>query len=127
MSAGMKRWFKYVAGACALTLLGGITLVAYSSYPASGSAATGSRLDSMQQSPQWRGESFGNELARMDGSYWEMLKLQFAKTHSAPEQPIKVQPRKRSDFDEPPQTGLRVTWFGHSSFLVEIDARRILV
>lgn len=127
MSAGMKRWFKVVAAASAFLLLAGISFIAYSAYPASGTAATGSRLDRMQRSPQWHGETFGNELARVDGSYWEMLRLQFVKTHSFPDEPIKIQPRKRSDFDEPPQTGLRVTWFGHSSFLVEIDGRRILV
>ncbi|HEY4354320.1 MAG TPA: MBL fold metallo-hydrolase [Acidobacteriaceae bacterium] len=33
----------------------------------------------------------------------------------------------RSLYDAPPPTGLRVTWFGHSSLLVEIDGLRILI
>ncbi len=127
MSTAVKRWFKVVAGACALVLLLGVAIIAYSAYPASGTVAAGPRLERMQQSPQWNGESFDNELARVDGSFWEMLETQFGKTHSVPDEPIQIQPRQRTDFDQPPQTGLRVTWFGHSSFLVEIDGRRVLV
>jgi L-ascorbate metabolism protein UlaG (beta-lactamase superfamily) len=35
-----------------------------------------------------------------------------------------VDPRR---FETPPRTGLRVTWFGHSTLLVEVDGRRVLV
>jgi L-ascorbate metabolism protein UlaG (beta-lactamase superfamily) len=33
----------------------------------------------------------------------------------------------RRIFSTPPQSGLRVTWFGHSSLLVEIDGVRVLI
>jgi L-ascorbate metabolism protein UlaG (beta-lactamase superfamily) len=33
----------------------------------------------------------------------------------------------RSIYNEPPSSGLRVTWFGHSSSLIEIDGLRVLV
>jgi L-ascorbate metabolism protein UlaG (beta-lactamase superfamily) len=38
-----------------------------------------------------------------------------------------VQPRTKQDFDAPPNTGLRVTWLGHSTLLVELDHHRVLV
>ena len=33
----------------------------------------------------------------------------------------------RADFERPPETGLRATWIGHSSVLIEIDGARILL
>src|SRR5271170_5663853 len=30
-------------------------------------------------------------------------------------------------YEKPPESGLRITWFGHSSMLIEIDGLRILV
>src|SRR5262245_47931558 len=35
-----------------------------------------------------------------------------------------VDPRER--WSRPPDTGLRVTWLGHSTLLLEIDGRRVL-
>jgi L-ascorbate metabolism protein UlaG (beta-lactamase superfamily) len=40
--------------------------------------------------------------------------------------PIPVETRKRVDYDRPPESGLRVTWLGHSSVLLEIDGLRVL-
>ena len=44
-----------------------------------------------------------------------------------PVAPVNTMSRTGSDFDEPPSTGLRITWFGHSTFLVEIDGSRVLI
>jgi L-ascorbate metabolism protein UlaG (beta-lactamase superfamily) len=35
--------------------------------------------------------------------------------------------RTKHDFLTPPESGLRITWLGHSSTLVEIDGRRLLL
>jgi L-ascorbate metabolism protein UlaG (beta-lactamase superfamily) len=40
--------------------------------------------------------------------------------------PIPVEARVRRDYDLPPGSGLRVTWMGHSSVLLEIGGRRVL-
>ncbi len=37
-----------------------------------------------------------------------------------------METRKRVDYDTPPASGLRVTWMGHSSVLLEIDGLRVL-
>ena len=43
-----------------------------------------------------------------------------------PEKPLPIVARTASDFDVPPPSGLRITWLGHSTFIVEIDGARVL-
>ncbi len=43
-----------------------------------------------------------------------------------PRRPIPVDWRKRLDYDTPPASGLRATWMGHASVLIEIDGLRLL-
>ncbi|MEM7158231.1 MAG: MBL fold metallo-hydrolase [Myxococcota bacterium] len=43
-----------------------------------------------------------------------------------PEQPLPVVSRRGEEFAQPPASGLRATWLGHSSVLLEIDGKRVL-
>lgn len=45
----------------------------------------------------------------------------------SPKQPVPVDHQARRELDTPPATGLRVTWLGHSTVLVEIDGHRVLL
>ncbi len=47
--------------------------------------------------------------------------------HTRPSEPIPVVEGDGSAFAVAPESGLRVTWFGHSSTLLEIDGARVLV
>ncbi|MDE0883875.1 MAG: MBL fold metallo-hydrolase, partial [Myxococcota bacterium] len=47
--------------------------------------------------------------------------------NAIPDSAIPVVRRVASDFDVVPSSGLRITWLGHSSLLIEIDGRRVLV
>ncbi|MES2306071.1 MAG: MBL fold metallo-hydrolase [Gemmatimonadota bacterium] len=80
-------------------------------------------------SPQWRDGRFRPTLARKDGSMLTAaMKFFFGgNQHRSPDAPIPVVARKRGDFDMPPTTGLRVTWLGHSTLLLEIAGQRILI
>jgi L-ascorbate metabolism protein UlaG (beta-lactamase superfamily) len=40
---------------------------------------------------------------------------------------VPVEPRVNADFDSAPSTGLRITWVGHSTSIVEIDGMRVLI
>ena len=42
-----------------------------------------------------------------------------------PTGPLPVVTRTKSDFDQGPESGLRVTWLGHSTMLVEIDGKHL--
>ena len=43
-----------------------------------------------------------------------------------PTEPPPVVARRGADYDTPPASGLRVTWLGHSTSLIEIDGHRVL-
>ena len=86
------------------------------------------RLATIKQSPQWRNGKFNNELERHSESIWRMIGERFRSktTHRAPKSPVPKVSRSSEGFRELPASGLRVTWLGHSSVLVEIDDYRVL-
>jgi L-ascorbate metabolism protein UlaG (beta-lactamase superfamily) len=80
----------------------------------------------MERSPQWRDGHFHNPQP-LDNSVSLMLKgLVNASDHISPSAPIGAVPGDRSRFASTPATGLRVTWLGHSSLLIEMDGHRVL-
>jgi L-ascorbate metabolism protein UlaG (beta-lactamase superfamily) len=97
--------------------------------PAFGAPATGEALARIERSPQWKADEFVNRLPRIDGPQGRALR-EFAFGGSDFRQPasaIPVVPRVRADFTTPPASGLRVTWLGHSTLLLEIDGSRVLI
>lgn len=125
----MKR--NLIRGTLAVLVLGllaGLTVIGIAC-ETSGAAATGARLQRMEQSPQWKGEGFGNRNQRVDGSASEMAGEWFfgGSDHRMPESELPVQKRDGQMFNTPPATGLRVTWLGHSTLIVEIDGQRVLI
>ncbi|MDE1154487.1 MAG: MBL fold metallo-hydrolase [Acidobacteriaceae bacterium] len=59
---------------------------------------------------------------------WKLLPLYLNnREETVPRKPLGPFVTDVSRYAEPPQSGLRVTWFGHSAFLLEIDGARILV
>ncbi|AHG88362.1 hypothetical protein J421_0825 [Gemmatirosa kalamazoonensis] len=83
----------------------------------------------VERSPQWSDGRFRNTLRRVDGPWTRIMREFFfgGSAHRRPESPIPVEHRVRSDYDVPPASGLRVTWLGHSTTLIEIDGRRVLI
>ena len=83
----------------------------------------------LERSPQWRDGRFRNPTPRVDGPWRRMLwEFFFAgAAHRTPAAPLPIVPRRAADYAAPPASGLRVTWLGHSTFLLEIDGRRLLV
>jgi L-ascorbate metabolism protein UlaG (beta-lactamase superfamily) len=61
------------------------------------------------------------------GTWWEMIRHQvLGREERVPRQPPPVVPRSTADYATAPASGLRATWIGHASTLVEIDGHRIL-
>jgi L-ascorbate metabolism protein UlaG (beta-lactamase superfamily) len=123
-----KKALKIV-GVLALVLVVAFVAAMMSTGDAPGALATGARLERMQASPQWKGTVFGNELPRTDGPLGEMLHqwLFGGSDYRVPTTPIPITKPKPELFDRAPASGLRVTWLGHSTLLVEIDGRRVLI
>ena len=85
--------------------------------------------DARVRSPQWRDGRFRNRLPRHDGPLWRMLGEFFfgGSKHRTPSAPIPVERRAAADYAARPASGLRVTWLGHSTTLLEIEGARVLI
>ena len=80
----------------------------------------------MARSPQWKDGHFENPQPLWNDMWGGMAGVFRASPVSSPAEPVptvRVEPRL---FDTPPPTGLRVTWLGHSSFLIELEGHRVL-
>ena len=93
-----------------------------------GAAPRGERQRRVEASPQWDGRRFRNpEGARMSTGVkaaWDWLAG--GSPHRRPAAPVPIRTRAAADFARP-AAGLRVTWLGHGTSLVEIGGRRLLV
>ncbi|WP_374684258.1 MBL fold metallo-hydrolase [Streptomyces sp. ODS05-4] len=101
--------------------------------PASfGADAGGERWERILASPNFADGVFQNPLGarhRPTGSALTFARTYFDKESKASRAPvgsIPVHPTTLADLARPAAGGLRATWLGHSSVLVEIDGRRVL-
>jgi len=87
------------------------------------------RLERMRRSPQWEDGRFRNRLPRIDAPLPRILRaLAFDRSRfRRPAADPPVERRTAADFAAPPATGLRVTWLGHSTLLLEVDGQRVLI
>lgn len=99
-----------------------------------GADPTGARMARIRRSPNFSVAegTFQNPLGartRPTGSTAEFAKIYFRKeerVRRGPTGTVPVHATTLADLVRPPADGLRVTWMGHSSVLVEIDGHRVL-
>jgi L-ascorbate metabolism protein UlaG (beta-lactamase superfamily) len=123
------RWRRWLWGAglpLALLLgLGGVGLA--DAYDAIGTLPSGPRAERIAHSPHFRGGRFVDTLPRVEPDVWKaMWRWIGGNEFSTPAEPPPVMARAASEFEAAPG-GVRVTWLGHSTLLVELEGRRVLV
>ncbi|MER5771266.1 MBL fold metallo-hydrolase [Streptomyces sp. NPDC001985] len=98
-----------------------------------GADPAGARLERIRRSPNYADGVFQNPVGartRPSGaSMAEFARIYFqkeARARRAPTGPVPLHPATLTDLAEPPASGLRLTWMGHSTVLAEIDGRRVL-
>lgn len=96
-----------------------------------GSTPNGLRRERIAASPRWDGGAFRNvhpvlpRLLRTDVPMPTLREFLFGGQRRAPKAPLpSMDPRDR--WTKKPRSGLRATWLGHSTVLIEIDGRRVL-
>jgi L-ascorbate metabolism protein UlaG (beta-lactamase superfamily) len=92
----------------------------------------------MKESAQWRGNRFDDVVPRDGASVYAYLRRQigwsalsdwlfFGSKHRVPTESVPMVQVTNRHFEPAPRTGLRITWLGHSTTIVEIDGARILI
>ncbi len=92
-----------------------------------GKRPSGERLARMQRSPNWDDGEFKNPVP-MRMSLWKAFTTAVFDNpeHVTPKHAVDARAVDPTMFATPPPSGLRVTWLGHSTLLIEIDGKRFL-
>lgn len=96
-----------------------------------GGTPDGVRMERMQASPLWHGGAFRNvhpvlpQLLRRDVAMPTVREFLFGGDRRVPTAPLPARD-PRTAWRRKPQSGLRVTWLGHSTVLLEMDGVRVL-
>ncbi len=108
-----------------LLLLGAVGLA--DAWSALGTTPDGARLARIAKSPHYRNDRFVDTIPRVEPDVWEASRRWLAGApYTQPTAPLPILLRSAADFATPPASGVRITWFGHSTLLVEIEGRRVL-
>ena len=119
-----RRLFGVVAGIAATVAAGiALTLAGCQSF---GEHASGERLARMQRSPEWRDDRFRNPQPMWNDMGRAISHGFSGVPDNEPSAPVPVVRTDPALLASAPASGLRVTWFGHSSTLLEIDGVRVL-
>ncbi|HEY4395080.1 MAG TPA: MBL fold metallo-hydrolase [Polyangia bacterium] len=107
-----------------------LTWISTDHFRAFGGAPAGERLARMQASPEFSGGKFRNAeptALMAPGSYAGAFRhWAFGDEMRVPICPLPLETDTAARLASPPASGLRVTWLGHSTTLIEIDGARIL-
>lgn len=119
-----RRWWILLPAAV------GAAMVANMACTSMGSVARGDRLLRMQRSAQYGEDRFVNKLPAIKmgaESKWTLVKKWLGGDEvRIPEAELPLMQRRTEEFSVPPADGLRLTWLGHSTFIIEIDGYRLL-
>ena len=126
LSASMKKHLRRGAKWLGAVLALALTFTLADAWQGLGHRATGERRARMERSPQWKDGAFENPepIVNLLGP---MMSGAFNVSPDAePHEPVDALTVDPASYATPPESGLRITWFGHSSTLIEVDGLRIL-
>jgi len=121
-----RRWVRRVAAFFGAAVLLFVLVGIVDGWRAFGRRAEGARRARMEASSQYREGIFHNPQPLWNDGWGMFSGILDASPHATPSQPLPTVRADRARFEALPPTGLRITWLGHSSMLIEIDGHRIL-
>ncbi|MEM9454130.1 MAG: MBL fold metallo-hydrolase [Myxococcota bacterium] len=122
----ISRWVLRPLKWAGLVVVIGGALTLADAWAAMGTAPEGERRQRMEASPQWDQEVFENPQPLWNDP-WGMVSTALERSdYTSPAEPVAVVHAGSERFETPPDSGLRITWMGHSSLLIEIDGHRVL-
>ncbi len=133
MQRSWRRRLRKVAKWTGVTFAAFFTLMVFivvDAWRAFGHRAEGARRARIERSPQWKDGHFVNPQPLVNDFVGSLTGAMHASDFGSPDPATAIKMRTDSidpkRFADPPSTGLRITWFGHASTLVEIDGVRVL-
>src|ERR1700732_4105100 len=120
----MRPWMLWASGS-AIALSGLVAVVLYGCRTL-GAEPSDERLSRMRDSPQWSEGRFANEQPMWMNTRSALLRSFESTPGELPDAPVPVVMDGGKGLRITAASGLRVTWFGHSSVLVEIDGVTVL-
>lgn len=129
-----RRWLRRtLLVASGVLLVTAVTVLHSLSWGAAfGTRPDGARLAQLQRSPAWTGGRFHNgsrALVQPVGNVDEAVKGMLRggpDRQPATALPMAARAETLRTLAVPPASGLRITWIGHSTLLIEIDGQRLL-
>ncbi len=118
----IKRLLLGLLGAA--LVFAGIALA--QAWDAFGARASGARRARMEQSPQWHDGAFTNPEPIVNHVGPMLRGMLHVSEYASPQPALEVKPLAAAAFEAPPASGLRITWLGHSTTLIELDGKRVL-
>lgn len=123
-------WRLLQLGGAGLLVLGVVVFVTSGYGAAFGGAASGEGRRRISASPHFAGNTFHNSAAvqmmRPGQTLTVLRRFLFDQKDRVPTAPLAVAHPSAAALAAPPPGGLRLTWFGHSAVLIEIDGVRLL-
>src|SRR5687768_13380082 len=131
-STGSKRtrrapWLRVLLGVLTLVALFLVVVVA-DVWSALGTRPDVEALAKLAKHSRFEGGRFHDTIRRVEPDVWAATRRWIAGVeHSQPSGALPIVTRTAAELATPPASGLRITWFGHSSLLLELEGRRILI
>jgi len=132
LAGGVETMWKKLTGSLAALIAAGAGFLFWeSSYMWTlGAKPKGERLERIKQSPNHDGKSFekvAGELSFDVGLYvTDIWRARQEGRHREPPAPLPFTKLDNNALGAPIPEGIRVTWLGHSSLLIEVDGVRVL-
>lgn len=124
----LKRKIKlFLLSSFALFVVVSLVLLALA-WDAMGHAPSEAQYERMKASPQWlvEEEIFGNPQPLYTDPVGTFTTFKDASSHGSPEEALPVLEVDPVQVATPPESGLRITWLGHSTTLIDVDGKRFL-
>ena len=119
------KWIARIVGFLLLALLAFALVLIVSGWSAFGKAPEGERFARMEKSVHYKEGIFQN-IRDQWIDYGGLLSGDGPVPEQNPSKPVPTTHPAKATLAALPASGLRVTWFGHSSSLIEIDGVRVL-
>lgn len=99
----------------------------FDGWKAFGHKPTGGHRRSMETSPQWARGRFRNRLPLRNFALRSLRDLIYSSRLKVPAERVDIWPNDGRVYAQPPASGLRVSWLGHSTLLLEVADTTLLI